>query len=134
MTLKINTYRRRFIEAPAVSADTTAVMANDSIAPQVPVATDAVKAETVPVEKPAPKKPARQQKQEHKPVTHTIKAGENLSKIADKYGISVNTLKQANNLKSDNIQAGKTLTIPGKNATKNKGKKSSKKSKRRRHR
>lgn len=134
MTLKINTYRRRFIEAPAVSADTTAVMANDSIAPQVPVATDAVKAETVPVEKPAPKKPARQQKQEHKPVTHTIKAGENLSKIADKYGISVNTLKQANNLKSDNIQAGKTLTIPGKNATKYKGKKSSKKSKRRRHR
>lgn len=47
-----------------------------------------------------------------KKITHRIKRGEAVSIIAEKYGISVSQLKKANNLKSDNIRAGKTLKIP----------------------
>lgn len=46
---------------------------------------------------------------------HRIRSGETLSTIARKYGVSVAKLKQANNLRSDMIRAGKTLKIPGKN-------------------
>lgn len=45
--------------------------------------------------------------------SHKIKQGEVLSKIAHKYKVSVTDLKRANNLKSDRINAGKTLIIPG---------------------
>lgn len=47
-----------------------------------------------------------------KKITHKIKRGEAISIIADKYNISVAQLKKANNLRSNNIQAGKTLKIP----------------------
>lgn len=43
---------------------------------------------------------------------HKIKKGEVLSKIAQKYNVSVSELKQANGLKSDKINYGKTLKIP----------------------
>lgn len=43
---------------------------------------------------------------------HKIKSGESLSVIASKYNVSVATLKKENNLKSDNIFAGKSLRIP----------------------
>lgn len=43
---------------------------------------------------------------------HKIKSGESLSVIAGKYKVSVNAIKNANNLKSNTIQAGKTLRIP----------------------
>lgn len=45
-------------------------------------------------------------------VEHRIKRGESLSIIAARYKTSVQALKDANNLKSDNIQAGRTLYIP----------------------
>lgn len=47
-----------------------------------------------------------------KNITHKIKRGEAISIIADKYNVSVAQLKKANNLRSNNIQAGKTLKIP----------------------
>lgn len=46
--------------------------------------------------------------------THIVKKGETLSKIASTYGTTVAALKNANNLKNDNIRAGQKLTIPGK--------------------
>lgn len=49
-----------------------------------------------------------------KKIIHKIKSGEAVSIIAEKYGISVSQLKKANNLKSNNIRAGKTLKIPTK--------------------
>ncbi|MBF4492817.1 LysM peptidoglycan-binding domain-containing protein [Flavobacterium sp. MR2016-29] len=49
---------------------------------------------------------------ERKVVTHKIKKGEVISTIADKYNISVAEIKRANQLKSDNIRAGRTLKIP----------------------
>jgi LysM repeat protein len=47
-----------------------------------------------------------------KTITHKIKSGEALSIIASKYGVSVAAIKKTNGLKSNNIQAGKTLRIP----------------------
>lgn len=40
------------------------------------------------------------------PAVHTVKSGENLSAIADKYGVSVANLREWNDLKSDNIRVG----------------------------
>lgn len=134
-TLKINTYRRRYIETPTpavvdtVAKDTVTV---DSIAAEAPVATQANVVEPVkaPVEKPQAKQTKKKtntsSSKSTKPVTHKIKNGESLSRIADKYGVSVSALKKANNLKGDNIRAGKVLTIPSKST------KSTKKSKKRR--
>ena len=44
-------------------------------------------------------------------ITHKIKAGETLGGIAVKYHTTVRNIKNWNNLKSDNIRAGKTLRI-----------------------
>ncbi len=44
-------------------------------------------------------------------VTHKIKPGETLGGIAIKYHTTVKNIKNWNNLKSDNIRAGKTLRI-----------------------
>uniref|UniRef100_UPI00404A20A9 GDSL-type esterase/lipase family protein n=1 Tax=Flavobacterium sp. TaxID=239 RepID=UPI00404A20A9 len=47
-----------------------------------------------------------------KVIYHKIKSGEALSIIANKYNCTVSEIKKANNLRSNNIQAGKTLRIP----------------------
>ncbi|MCY9097578.1 LysM peptidoglycan-binding domain-containing protein [Bacillus inaquosorum] len=44
---------------------------------------------------------------------YTIKAGDTLSKIAQKFGTTVNNLKVCNNLSSDMIYAGSTLSVKG---------------------
>ena len=45
---------------------------------------------------------------------HTVAKGENLARIAKKYGLTTKAIAQANNLKNANaIRAGATLTIPG---------------------
>ena len=49
------------------------------------------------------------------PITHEVKSGDNLTKIAKKYGVSVSTIKQANpSIKNDQIKIGQKLTIPRK--------------------
>ena len=47
-----------------------------------------------------------------KVIYHKIKSGEALSIIANKYNVSINTIKKANGLYSNNIRAGKVLKIP----------------------
>jgi len=45
--------------------------------------------------------------------THTVAGGENLSRIARRYGVSTEALMQANQLTDPNfIRVGQTLTIP----------------------
>ncbi|MFY7742773.1 MAG: GDSL-type esterase/lipase family protein [Flavobacterium sp.] len=47
-----------------------------------------------------------------KNIVHKIRNGESLSVIADKYNVSIKSIKVANGLKNNNIRAGKTLKIP----------------------
>ncbi|WBL16762.1 LysM peptidoglycan-binding domain-containing protein [Sutcliffiella sp. NC1] len=51
--------------------------------------------------------PAQQSK------TYTVVSGDSLSVIAKKFGITTESLRSANNLTSDIIRVGQTLTIPG---------------------
>ncbi|MEK4384822.1 NlpC/P60 family protein [Solibacillus sp. FSL W7-1464] len=44
-------------------------------------------------------------------ISHTVSKGDNLTKIAQKYSISVASIKQLNNLESDAIKVGQKLTI-----------------------
>jgi len=46
-----------------------------------------------------------------KQIEHRVKRGENLSKIASRYGVTIAQLKDWNNLKSNNINIGKKLLI-----------------------
>ena len=46
-----------------------------------------------------------------KTTTHTVKEGENLTMIADKYGVDVEDIKDWNNLKSNVIKPGQTLIV-----------------------
>lgn len=62
--------------------------------------------------KPAPKKVTETPKP--KTVTHTVRRGENLSKIAKHYGVSVAAIKRANNMGGDMIHRGQKLKIPRK--------------------
>jgi LysM repeat protein/GH25 family lysozyme M1 (1,4-beta-N-acetylmuramidase) len=49
-----------------------------------------------------------------KPSTYTVRSGDSLSKIASKYGISVNTLVSINNIKNKNfIRIGQVLKLTG---------------------
>ena len=43
--------------------------------------------------------------------TYTVKSGDALSKIAEKYGVTVNQIKQWNNLSSNNIRVGQKLIV-----------------------
>jgi LysM repeat protein len=48
------------------------------------------------------------------PSYHTVKKGENLSDISEKYGVDVAALKRLNKLKSDRITVGMKLKLPEK--------------------
>lgn len=48
-----------------------------------------------------------------KSFNHTVKSGESLYVIARRYGTSVGSIKNANNLNSSTIIAGQEITIPG---------------------
>lgn len=74
------------------------------------------KAEPVAAPAPKPKKETTKPAAKPKPkaVTHTVRRGENLSKIAKKYGVSVQAVKKANNFAGDRIQVGQKIKIPAK--------------------
>jgi membrane-bound lytic murein transglycosylase D len=44
-------------------------------------------------------------------VYYTVKKGDTLAKIADKYNVSVSDLKKWNKLKSDTIEIGQKLVV-----------------------
>lgn len=51
------------------------------------------------------------QKPRDKTVTYTVQSGDTVSTIAQKFGISADTVRWANNLSNDNINVGDTLQI-----------------------
>ncbi len=124
------TYKPKAEETKAIAENTTQSQetpatqapATDSTATQVAAAftshatSDTVKEEPARApEQPVAKKTSTSKKKNakaSKPRTHKIARGESLSKIAKRYGVTVNQLKRANNLKSDAIRAGQNLIIP----------------------
>ena len=148
-TLRINTIKRRYVPAPA-QADSTATADNkpqvaateakDSIIPETkanetaePTAQTRQVTDAMSNAKDKDKKKERKnsrKKAESKPVKHKVKSGENLTKIAKRYGVTVDQLRSANNISGDDIRAGQTLTIPSKSGKS--GKKTYKKKRRRR--
>lgn len=44
--------------------------------------------------------------------THTVRGGENLSRIAKRYGVTVKEIRAVNGLKSNDIKVGQKLKIP----------------------
>jgi membrane-bound lytic murein transglycosylase D len=124
------TYKPKTEETKAIAENTTHTQetpatqapASDSTATQVAAAftshatSDTVKEEPARApEQPVAKKTSTSKKKNakaSKPRTHKIARGESLSKIAKRYGVTVNQLKRANNLKSDAIRAGQNLIIP----------------------
>ena len=47
-----------------------------------------------------------------KSTTYTVKSGDSLYSIADKFGVSVSNLKKVNNLISNLLSIGQILVIP----------------------
>ncbi len=48
----------------------------------------------------------------NQPAAHKVSSGESLSLLAKRYGVSVSKIKQMNQLKSNTLYIGQTLTIP----------------------
>jgi N-acetylmuramoyl-L-alanine amidase len=46
------------------------------------------------------------------PASYTISRGDTLSEIAERFGVSLTSLKQANNISGNNIRVGQVITIP----------------------
>ena len=152
-TLRINTVQRRYVPAPApadstampdnkqqatapdTKADTSSNAKTDETAeptPQTRRVTDAMSTAKKSDKKKDNERKNSRKKTESKPVKHKVSSGENLTKIAKRYGVTVDQLRSANNISGDDIRAGQTLTIPSKDAKS--GKKSSSKKKKRRRR
>lgn len=76
----------------------------------------------------ASKKSAKAKKAEPKPTTHVVKSGDNLDRLARKYGTTVQAIQQANGMSkgTTRISIGQKLKIPAKGSS---VKSSSKKSK-----
>jgi N-acetylmuramoyl-L-alanine amidase len=47
-----------------------------------------------------------------KQVSHVIRRGDTLSGIAERYNVSMSTIRSANKLATDRIRVGQTLRIP----------------------
>lgn len=143
--LKIQTYKRRYIESrpeqPVETADTANIpLPEVQDAPQdttatvvempadTAVATDTVAAtgsglrvDDAPstpaaTEEPAPAASKKKSTSKSSPAMqyHRVRKGENLFKIAKRYGTTVDKLKAVNKLSSDNINVGQRLLVPNK--------------------
>lgn len=56
----------------------------------------------------------RRRREAEKPISHKVKSGQNLTKLAQQYGTTPEAIRKANNIKGDNIREGQTLQIPRK--------------------
>lgn len=64
---------------------------------------------------PAPIAPATQEQRK----TYVVRKVDNLNSIANRFGVSANTLRKANNLRGNNLKTGQTLVIPSEKVANN---------------
>lgn len=92
-------------------ADTIFALSEDSLGhrttavSQAQVSTDEEEVSPVAKQKPAKKK------RSDAPVYHKVRKGENLTKIANRYGTTVQKIKKLNNIKGDKIRDGQRLRV-----------------------
>ncbi len=107
--------------ADSIATDTVGVTRTQEVASAFSNAGDVEKTDTktdnkkVTSEKNNTRKKTNTKKSEQakpKTTTHTVRKGENLSKIAKRHGVSVQAIRNANNLKNDRINVGQKLKIP----------------------
>lgn len=130
--LKIHTYER--VAVPKKEEPDTTAVNNDqleNIASEQPDSISNIENPTVdtveqestivpePETKPAPapaapkaKEKTKQTQPKGKTRTHTVQKGDNLYRLSVKYGVSVDEIKRANNLKDINLKIGQKLKIP----------------------
>lgn len=119
-TLKITV--REFVPSPAKNepspaiADTTITTPFDTTATAQQPDTLLINRQPADTIVPTEAKAAPQQPKKTAPSTrtHKVTKGETLYAIARKYGVTVDQILQANNLKNSNISIGQKLTIPAK--------------------
>ena len=111
------------IEIPADSIASDTVMTPDDVSNAFattaePTVSKVEPKESLKVEKAKTAKKAETQKTatstKPKTVIHTVRKGESLTKIAQKYSVTVAAIKRANNMAGDRIQSGQKLKIPQK--------------------
>lgn len=109
------------MSSDSIAADTVAVTRTQEVASAFSNPENDGKAQTKtetkkdsPAKASAQKKAKTQKSEQPKPkaTTHTVRKGENLSKIAKRYGVSVQAIRDANNIKNDRINVGQKLKIP----------------------
>lgn len=132
--LKINTYQKVRVpveEKEVVTTTAENVPDNSEVAEvEVPDDVDEVVEEPVKQEKQEKKTTAqrenkRKEQARSKPkrsTSHKVERGETLASIAEQYGVTIDQLKEWNDLKSSNIQAGQTLLVDADKAKKKKEK------------
>jgi N-acetylmuramoyl-L-alanine amidase len=87
----------RLVAAAGVSG--TAAEVSEDAAPPAPVLVG-VRPSVRPPAAPAPRR-------------HKVRSGENLTRLASRYGVSMQQLREANRLRDDNVKIGQVLVIPG---------------------
>lgn len=129
--LKIRTTERVKVYKPAAEETAEDLATTDSLVLQAAVArmnddkapaSKPAEKKAVAPKKPAAPKPQASSKPAPKPAPastgkHTVRSGESLYVIAERYGVTVNDLKSVNALKSNKIMPGQKLTIPKKKKT-----------------
>lgn len=122
--LVINVYERVVAEASTTPSGTSTVTA-PAAKPAAPVAT------TTPTPKKETKKETKKKESKPKTTTYTAKSGDNLERIAKKYGTTVEAIQKANGMSkgSTRIQIGQNIKIPSatsKSSSKSKSKSTTK--------
>ena len=86
--------------------------------PGTPGATPQVRFEVTPVDTPTPAPPSPTPAPPGQAIKYTIKQGDNLSSIADQFGVTVDDIVKTNNIEDPNqIYAGQVITITPRRST-----------------
>jgi LysM repeat protein len=94
------------------STQTSAAKPSTKTAATKTAATKTAATKTAATKAASTKTTAKKTAPKKKPTSHTVGRGDSLSSLSRRYGVSIQAIKKANNLKSDRIIDGRKLVIP----------------------